>query len=261
VVLTYSWSWLFWLPAVWAEQQVHTFPVVLLLVLGGLGPPLVAIILTSLTQDAEGRYEYWQRVIDYKRIGVGWYAVIFGLSPVWSVLALVLGSLTQGSPPTWDTGSRWLSQPWRLLPFALSTVVYGPLPEELGWRGYALDRLQGMWSPLTASMILGVVWSGWHLPLFFMDGTYHREELGLGSWRFWLTFCLANIALSMVMTWIYNHTGRSTLSAILFHFMGNFTGEVLNLSDQAEYYRAALTIVTAVGLQWCTALRSSRAQG
>lgn len=68
------------------------------------------------------------------------------------------------------------------------TFWFGPLPEELGWRGFALDRLQRRTTALRASLILGTLWALWHLPLFYMPGTY-QAGLGAGTARFCGSFC------------------------------------------------------------------------
>ncbi|MBN1146561.1 MAG: CPBP family intramembrane metalloprotease [Anaerolineales bacterium] len=246
--LAFGWSWLFWIPAALSGQNVMNFPVVLLLVLGGLGPPLAAILLTHLAHDSEEWRDYWRRVFDFRRISAGWCAVILLFCPLRSLLAILSGVLLGQGLPSFDTALDFLSQPLALLSFAFATLLYGPFPEELGWRGYALDRLQSSRSALASSIILGILWGLWHLPMFFMQGTYQRNELSIGSMRFWLNFCASIVALTILMTWIYNNTGRSTLAAILFHFMMNFTGEVLNLPDQLEYYNAIWTVVAAVAV-------------
>lgn len=244
--LAFGWSWLFWVPAALSGQNVMRFPVVTLLVLGGLGPPLAGILLMYLEQDSEGRRDYWRRVVDFKRISPAWWAVILLFAPVRSLLAIIVGLLAGEPLPAFDTALGLLSEPLSIVPFVVYTLLYGPLPEELGWRGYALGRLQEKWSALASSLVLGVMWGLWHLPMFFMEGTYQQAELSVGSMRFWLNFCVSIVALTILMTWVYNNTRRSILSAILIHFMGNLMGEVLNLPDQMEYYKAIVTVVAAI---------------
>jgi membrane protease YdiL (CAAX protease family) len=82
--------------------------------------------------------------------------------------------------------------------------------------------------------------------MFFMEGTYQRSEFSAGALRFSFNFVVSILALTIVMTWVYNNTTRSILSAILIHFMGNLTGEILNLPIRMEYYRTAWTVVAAV---------------
>jgi membrane protease YdiL (CAAX protease family) len=87
-------------------------------------------------------------------------------------------------------------------------LFFGPVPEELGWRGCALDRLQERDSALISSLIIGGTWALWHLPLFFIAGTY-QHGLGVGTPAFWL-FMVTKFPDSILMTWIYNNTRRST---------------------------------------------------
>ena len=91
-------------------------------------------------------------------------------------------------------------------------------------------------------MIVGTVWAVWHLPLFFIEGTWQAEAVGLGTQRFWL-YILAIVVESILYTWIYNNTNGSTLAAILFHFVGNAFGELFALSERAEVYSFILAVV------------------
>lgn len=122
--------------------------------------------------------------------------------------------------------------------------MFGPIPEELGWRGYALDRLQVKHTALNASLILGMVWALWHLPLFFIEGTY-QQRLGVGTWFFW-NFMLSVAIGSVIQTWVFNNTNRSTLAAILLHFTGNFVGELFALSERAEIFSFGLWAFVAI---------------
>jgi membrane protease YdiL (CAAX protease family) len=131
-----------------------------------------------------------------------------------------------------------------LIPLALSVFFLGPFPEEFGWRGYVLDRLQSRWSALKSSLILGVIWASWHWPLFFIKGTYQYNERPWTVW-FW-TFMIGIIPLTVVMTWIFNNTYRSTLAIILFHFMVVFTDDFLNATVGTNIYSTLLWILAAV---------------
>jgi membrane protease YdiL (CAAX protease family) len=217
-----------------------------LLYLGGLGPPLAGILLTHLTQGPSGRRDYWRRVFQFRRIDGVWYGVIVNTVPLLAGLAVLLDSWLGGRGAYLEPAERFLAQPWAILLFALFLFIFGPLPEELGWRGCALDRLQVRWSALNASLVVGLAWTLWHLPLFFIPGTY-QHGLGWGSLGFWL-FLVDKVPQSIVMTWIYNNTRRSTLSAILFHFMINFTGELVALTPRAEVLLVLLWLTAATGV-------------
>lgn len=244
--LAYGVSWCFWISAALLGRHVSTFPGTLLFLLGGLGPLLAGVLLAYLTNDQEGWRDYWRRVVDFKRIGAGWYAVILLTVPLLTAGAVALEILSGGSLPQPEAAARFLSQPLTILPSVVFALILGPLPEELGWRGYALDRLQARLSALISSLVLGTLWAIWHLPLFFITGTY-QNGLGFGSLPFWV-FMVGPIPVSVLMTWIYNNTHRSTLSAILFHFMINVTGNLSLLPERTQLYRLLLWIVVAAGV-------------
>jgi hypothetical protein len=102
----------------------------------------------------------------------------------------------------------------------LNLLVTGPLGEELGWRGYALPRLLKQFSPLIASLILGAIWGVWHLPSFYISSLV---QSGL-SLPVFLCFAMIN---SILITWIFQHTGWSVLAIVLFHYAVNFSLSII----------------------------------
>jgi len=238
-------SWFFWGWVILLGWNVWTFPSMLLGGLGLFGPALAEIILILRTGSEELRRDYWQRVFDLRRIGKKWHLVIWLTFPVINAVAILLGVLSGSPLPEFETAKGLLAEPWRIFPFAVFILFFGPVPEELGWRGYALDGLQARYNALVSSLVLGVVWALWHVPLFFMHGTFQHEQLGFNTPNFWSYMC-GTVLISVLFTWIYNNTHRSTLSAILFHFMVNFSGELMSLTRQARMYSTVLVSVLAI---------------
>jgi membrane protease YdiL (CAAX protease family) len=145
-----------------------------------------------------------------------------------------------------SNATRQFSDLSALPAFLFSLLVLGPLPEELGWRGYALGRLQTRRSAVGAALILGVIWAVWHTPLFFMRDTLHASH-GLGSGWFWL-FMAQVPCMSVVMSWLFNNTRHSTLAAILFHFSANLAFTLANVTDLANACATVLWLVAATFL-------------
>jgi membrane protease YdiL (CAAX protease family) len=244
--LTLAWTWFFWILAAALNVGMESTAGFILLFLGILGPMVTGIGFTYLTQDKDGRRDYWTRVRDFRRISAKWYLVIFLFVPMLNVLAAALDVLMGGSGATvGEAATNFLSQPLSIVPSILFASLI-PFIEELGWRGYVLDRLQSRRTALLSSLILGTVWSLWHLPLFFIEGTY-QHNLGVGSLAFW-AFMIGVVPLSFSFTWIYNNTLRSTLAVILFHSMVNFTGELIAITERADAYSILLWIVVAVAI-------------
>lgn len=215
--------------------------------LGGVMPLAVAAGLTHLKHGRPFQRDFWQRIIDFRRISFVWYLVIFLYTPLKSGLAALIDLTLGGQGIAPEAVSRFAEQPLLIVPTVFFWLLFGPVPEEPGWRGYALDGLQARQSALAASLVVGVAWSLWHVPLFFIEGTWQAEQVGLGTQRFW--FYLITIVVEAVLyTWIYNNTSRSTLSAILFHFVGNAFGEMFALSEQAEVYNFVISIVAVIAV-------------
>lgn len=244
-LMAYGISWVFWIPATFVEENVLETSWVILLYLGGLGPPVAGIALTYLNKDKAHQKEYWQRVLNPQRIGGKWYLVILLAYPI---LVLLVALVLKGQIQISETLKELSIQPISLITFVLFIFVFGPLPEELGWRGYVLDELQGKMNAVVASIVLGTMWAFWHLPLFFMNGTY-QNEIGFGTLSFW-QFCIFAVVFSVLITWVYNNNRSSTLSAALFHFSVNLTGNLIDISATEELIRNLLLfLITFIIIQ------------
>jgi len=201
-LIAFAWSWLLWLPQIlWGIS----------LFLAPFGPTVAALLLTAINEGGRGVKALLKRGVDFGFRKV-WLLPIFLLMPAIVGLSLLLAVL--GGEPLPEVPV--LAQPWSIIPaFFYILFLGGPLAEEFGWRGYALDRLQTRFNALVASIILGVVWGLWHLPLFFMPGQDIYRNMPIWG------FILGTVFFSILFTWIYNNTGRSILAVLLFHTVGN----------------------------------------
>lgn len=244
--LTLAWTCAFWLGAALIGLGADTLPGLLLLSLGGMSPALAAVYLTLRESDRSRRRDFWLRIVDTRRIQPVWYLVILLTAPLISLLAIATRAVLTGEPYSFEHALSLSGQPQGLLLLVLAVFFFGPLPEEPGWRGFALERLQSRWSGVVSSLVLAAVWAIWHIPLFFIPGTY-QQYLGFGTPGFWL-FMASLFPETVLMTWIFNNTRRSTLSAVLYHFMLNFTGQFMDPAQGFAGYRLFWTAVMAVGV-------------
>lgn len=202
--IAFAWSWLLWMPEVLWGVKLYLAP---------FGPTIAAFLLTFKYEGFSGVKKLLKRgfSLEFKKI---WLIPIFFLMPSIVGLSLLFAILMGESSPQ----IAILSQPWTVIPaFFYIMFLGGPVAEEFGWRGYALDRLQERFSALVSSVFLGTVWGIWHLPLFFMKGQdiYHNVPI--------LGFVLGTVFLSILFTWIYNNTNGSIMAVLLFHTMGNLS--------------------------------------
>lgn len=215
---TYAVSWLIWLPSiVWRSEQ----PNLALIALGAFVPSTLGIVFTYLAKDRDGRRDFWRRVMDVRRIGWRWGVVIVSLFPLAYTLSGVAYSLLGGDLPSLKAILRQLANPALVAELVVANLVISGFSEELGWRGFALDPLQGRWGALRGSLVLGLLHALWHTPLFLIPGIT-QGEMGLFSLDYFLFMAMVPLG-AVLMTWVYNNTGRSILSAVLLHFFQNFT--------------------------------------
>lgn len=207
-------SWLVWIPtfALAGDQVVLTLG----LIAGSFGPAVAGAALTKL----EGRrLRDWLREMAVWRLPVRWYVVALGLPLTW-VAATTAVVVAGGGTIDLTTLPR------RLLSWAggmAFVFVAGGGNEEPGWRGYALPRLQREYSALTASVVVGVVWACWHLPMVAFS------VLDFGEKPFVLYLPMV-VALSVLYTWLYNNTRGSVLLAMLLHASVNTSGALAPVS-------------------------------
>jgi membrane protease YdiL (CAAX protease family) len=214
-----------------------------LLALAGGSAMISSVIFVHLTRVPSFARDFWLRAVDPRRIGPGWWPVILLLQLAINVLAIALSVPVGGDTAQLRLTGAFTSAP---LAFLAWMLVFGPIPEELGWRGYGLDALRTRMNLLQASIVLGLIWGLWHLPLVFVEGTFQR---GLLAYPPALAgYFLAFVPTSILMGWIYYRTNRSTLSAILFHFAGNAAGEMLPLELPTRVIQTAVVTVVAVAV-------------
>ncbi len=128
---------------------------------------------------------------------------------------------------------------------ALLTILLASIIEEVGWRGYGEDAIAFYVSWFKESIIFGFIWSFWHLPLFWISGTYHfmLKELGI---LYVLNFLISVIPLGFLTTWVYVKNNRSILSSIIFHIFVNLMQERIGLTAQTKCIETFIIIVFAV---------------
>ncbi len=189
-----------------------------------IGPTAAAFIMTAVTGGRAGIGQLLRRFVRW-RVGVNWYLFVLVGIP----LAYLLGAIALA-------GCRLPAVPGSLLlriaqtypiGFVFTFFTGGPLFEEPGWRGFALPRLQQRYRPLAGSLILGVLWALWHLPMYLAPG-FAAENGGL-SLSGLSVFLLSAIAFTVIMTWVFNHTRGSLLLAILLHTSVDIFQPVVNL--------------------------------
>jgi membrane protease YdiL (CAAX protease family) len=246
LLIAFGWTWLLWLPSViisvtdnkslmYWMYDVEMTPGLGLIAIGGIfstfGPLVAAFTVTGLIEGREGVRRFWRRFWDVRLPG-RWLLVSF-LLPFIIIAVPRLLVVPLGYP----LQLAWASQPVLILGWLLSNFTRsGGMSEEFGWRGYALPRLQAWWNALVSSIVLGVIWTVWHLPLWFLAGS---SQQGSSFWLF-----LTNLVLTSILyTWLYNNARGSILVAVVFHAISNTVAQMFPGSTSNLFYWVVLGLI------------------
>jgi membrane protease YdiL (CAAX protease family) len=167
-------------------------------------PALSGLALVARSYGLRGLGRFLQRLTMWRAPARWWAFIALGIPAIFYAGAAISGIISDPFP----------FSPWsKVLPALALALAIGPM-EELGWRGVALPLLQRRFAPLWASLILGAIWGLWHLPAFFLSGTPQS------AWAFG-PFLLGTLAITVVLTQVFNSARGSLLVAALYHFQLN----------------------------------------
>ena len=192
-------------------------------------PAIAAFIVVIYNAGTEGLRRYLGRLLLW-RCSLPWYSfLIIGIPLIFIGGSALKGNLFTEPFPFSSFQSLILA--------LVLTAIKGPV-EEFGWRGVALPLLQRKFAPIWAGLILGVIWGFWHLPAFLLSGTPQS------AWSF-TPFFVGSIALSVIVTALFNKSHGSILLPALFHFQCNNP-----IWPNAQPYDIYLFVVVAALVFW-----------
>ncbi|WBW97345.1 CPBP family intramembrane glutamic endopeptidase [Oceanirhabdus sp. W0125-5] len=207
--LTFIITWGCWITA-WCllkEGIVNTSnPIYLSLfgIGGAFGPGLATWLVLRIAKDKNSYKNYISSLIKW-RVNILWYILPFAVYiGVPFLSSLLVNFINVGNPISLKI------QPLYMLIMYFPIMIIGGGLEELGWRGFVLPELLKSFSPIISSLILGVIWAIWHLPLFYL--LPHTSQYAM-NFPFYLC---GVIGITFMMTWVYIKT-QSTLLSIIYH--------------------------------------------
>ena len=179
-------------------EMSATNPVFLLAV---YAPGISGIFLIWHHYGLKGLGNFFRRLFFWRASVQWWLFLLLGIPAIVYAAAAIKGTLTDPFP----------FSPWTMVfPALVQSLLLGPMGEEFGWRGLVLPLLQRRFAPFWASLILGVVWAVWHAPAFLMSGTPQS------AWSFG-PFFVGLVAITVILTPLFNASGGSLTIAILYH--------------------------------------------
>jgi len=227
-LIAFGWSWLFWwflyfsgivrMPGGIGTQNFNIGSSWWLIPLGLLspyGPTIAAFVITGITEGKPAMKALWKRFWN-RSLSLKWLFIILLFFPTFRLVANLVSRILDGQAYPILTSPN---QPWMfIIPLIFNGLIHGGMSEEFGWRGYVLPRFQAKWNALISSLILGVIWGAWHLPLFLAGVGTANSVVELLSWQ---------ALVAIFFTWVFNNTNGSILAVAIFHAMVNTSGDIL----------------------------------
>ncbi|MFL0249287.1 CPBP family intramembrane glutamic endopeptidase [Clostridium neuense] len=221
IFLTFLFSWIIWGILYCSSidivnNVIYKSHMSIFICLGAFAPSSMSIILTGFLYKKKGlkalltRLTKWRYNLIYYLIAVFYWIASLYISYLICKFFGSKGEITFTNVKTY----------YILEGFMITLLLGGPLGEEIGWRGFLLPRLQKKLNPFYSSIVLGIIWSCWHLPLFFIAGT---DQYGVP----FLLFIMTTIINTIIITWIFNRTNGSLIFPILFHTCNNIAAGLL----------------------------------
>ena len=223
LTLSFAFSWAIWIRVAVTGQDYQSSAFLLAAVLvGAFGPGLVAIIFTVFSRNLDEISDLRARVFDFRKIQTGWILIILALWPTLHWIAIGLTRLFGGQIPESAFLEEILQQP-NTIPIVLFLYLVQAGIEELGWRGYLQEKLGTAFGPTRSSLLVGIIHTLWHLPLFWVVGT-NQIKMGFGVDS--ILFSAFVISSSIITAWCYIGNQHSILAVALLHTMGNLSYDI-----------------------------------
>ena len=239
-VLTYLFTWGFWIPAAFVPESVGTF----LMLLGLLAPAAVSTVFVLASGSDALKRDLKNKLIGFYK--VKWGNVLLAVLVFAAVIVCsILLSLLFGQPLNQFSFTEDFSFTGVGIAGAFLTITIAAIIEEVGWKGYCEDSIGNYMNWFWESMIFGVLWSFWHFPLLFIRGTYQAGLMV--NPLYVVNFFLSGIPMGFVITWVYLASDRSILACMVFHFFVNFLQEKIAMTPETKCVETlVITLAAAV---------------
>jgi membrane protease YdiL (CAAX protease family) len=238
-LIVFALTWGFWIPAVFMKDEYRYLSMLL-----GLFVPATTALINILAS----KNTVLKNDLRYKLFGAFRVKPKIVIAAIISFFAIIATSILLSTLAGQSLGQFSFTVDFSFsisgVP-SLITIVLAALLEELGWRGYAEDAIAYYCSWWKESIIFGLVWALWHLPLFFIPGTYHYNILQQSP-LFMMNFFVSIMPLGFIVTWVYVKNNRSIFASIIFHFFVNLLQEKVAMTQTTKCVETLVLFAAAV---------------
>lgn len=223
------------------EQGLFMF----FIVPGMMAPFMVSLAMILASKNVELKRDFADRLINLKRIDLRTLPFSILIMPLAVLVSIALSLPLGGSAAQFQPADGFSFSAGAIPAFII--LLMASTFEELGWRGYAFNSLESRFGFLRASILFGVLWSFWHLPLIFLKDSYQYEIFQENIW-YAVNFFVSIIPLGVIISWIWAKNNKSIIAAILFHFLTNMCQEALNMTQATKCIETLVLAAVAVAI-------------
>ena len=240
----YLFTWVFWMPAIFVSEEAGSA----LMLIGLFAPAIVSTVFVLVSGSDELKRDFRNKITGfYKLRWKNVFLAIFVFTLI--VVVSILASLLFGQPASQFSFTDSFSFTGVGIWTAFATITLASIIEEIGWKGYCEDSLGEYMNWFWASLIFGVLWSLWHLPLIFIEGTYQAGLMANPMYA--INFFISVIPCGYIITWVYLASDRSILACVIFHLYANFVQEKIAMTQATKCIETAVFIVAAIIIVLC----------
>ena len=237
-------TWVFWVIAIFLSRSDNDNGMsTLFLLLGLVMPTAITLVMIFTSKNAELKQDFKEKLFGITRmrpLNIILSIILIGAIIVCSILLSLLFGQSTDQFSFIDGFTFTIGGVSTLL-----TIILTALLEEVGWRGYAQDALASHFSWIKATIIFGIVWALWHLPLFFIQDTYQYEILQLNP-LYMVNFFVGIPPIAILFTWVYVKNNRSIFACMFFHFFVNLLQEKVAMTQTTKCVETIVFYVVAV---------------
>ncbi len=238
-VLTYLFTWIFWIPATFVSGNLGAA----LMLIGLIAPAVVSTVFVLFSGSDTLKQDLKNKIIGFykvKWLNVLWAICVFAIIVAASILlSLAFGQSLDQFSFTEDFSFTGIG-----IAGAFVTVTLASILEEIGWKGYCEDSIGNYMNWFWESLIFGAIWSFWHFPLIFISGTYQAGLMV--NPLFVVNFFVSAIPMGYIITWVYLVSDRSILACIIFHLFVNFMQEKIAMTPETKCVETIVVIIVTV---------------
>ncbi|MBR2187524.1 MAG: CPBP family intramembrane metalloprotease [Lachnospiraceae bacterium] len=243
-ICAYFFTWIFWIPAIFVPETAGS----VLMLVGLIAPAVVSTAFVLVSGNAELKKDLKDKIIGFykvKWVNVFWAVVVFALIVFFSILlSLLFGQSLKQFSFTEDFSFTGVG-----IGTAFVTITVASIIEEVGWKGYCEDSIGQYMNWFWESLLFGVLWSLWHLPLIFIEGTYQAGLMV--NPLYVINFFVSGIPLGYIITWVYLVSDRSILACMIFHLFVNFMQEKIAMTPETKCVETIVVIIATVIIVMC----------